>query len=112
MDSVNLEPLDFPQDCLLLLVGTDWKVNPLVNCNTCKLFGNWASKRQTWKDFQSWKDSGNFFYCKSTIGTTIAAIEANNDTYCLQKQIEKFVLYWLTNEGISDPGFASTLEPL
>ena len=38
--------------------------------------------------------SGNFFYRKSTIGSTITAIEANNDTYCLQKQIEKFPL-WL-----------------
>ena len=36
--------------------------------------------------------SGDFFYWKSTIGTTIAAIEANNDTYCLQKRIEKFPL--------------------
>ena len=31
--------------------------------------------------------SGNFFYQKSTTGTTIAAIEANNDTYSLQKQM-------------------------
>ena len=30
--------------------------------------------------------SGNFFYQKSTIGTTIAAIEANNGTYCLQNE--------------------------
>ena len=29
---------------------------------------------------------------KSTKGTTIAAIEANNDTYYLQKEIEKFPL--------------------
>ena len=29
----------------------------------------------------------------STIGTTIAAIEVNNDTYCLQKGIEKFPLF-------------------
>ena len=36
--------------------------------------------------------SGSLFYRKSTIGTTIAAIEANNDTYCLQKRIEKFPL--------------------
>ena len=33
--------------------------------------------------------SGNFFYRKSTTGTTIAAIEANNDTYCLQKTYRK-----------------------
>ena len=39
--------------------------------------------------------SGNFFYRKSTIGTTIAAIGANNDTYCLKKWIEKFSLYTL-----------------
>ena len=38
--------------------------------------------------------SGNFFYRKSHTnnGETIAAIEANNDTYCLQKRIEKFPL--------------------
>ena len=36
--------------------------------------------------------SGNFFFQKSTIGTTIAAIEANKDTYCLQKRIENFPL--------------------
>ena len=30
----------------------------------------------------------NFFY-QSIIGTTIAAIEANNDIYCLQKNEEK-----------------------
>ena len=33
-----------------------------------------------------------FFYRKSTIGTTKAAIEANNGTYCLRKRIEKFPL--------------------
>ena len=32
------------------------------------------------------------FYRKSTIGTTIATIEVNNDTYCLQKRIGKFPL--------------------
>ena len=32
------------------------------------------------------------FYRKSTIGTTKAAIEANNGTYCLRKRIEKFPL--------------------
>ena len=32
------------------------------------------------------------FYRKSTIGTIIAAIEANKDMYCLQKRIEKFLL--------------------
>ena len=36
--------------------------------------------------------SGDFFYRKSTIGTTIAAIDAHNETYCLQKRIEKFPL--------------------
>ena len=30
----------------------------------------------------------------STIGTTITATEANNDTYGLQKRIEKFPLKW------------------
>ena len=35
---------------------------------------------------------GSFFYRKSTIGTTKAAIEGKNDTYCLQKRIEKFPL--------------------
>ena len=33
-----------------------------------------------------------FFYRRSTIGTTIAAIETNSDTYFLQKQKEKFLL--------------------
>ena len=32
------------------------------------------------------------FSVGSQLGATIAAIEANNDTYCLQKQIEKFPL--------------------
>ena len=36
--------------------------------------------------------SGNFFSQKSTIGVIIAAIETNNDMYCLQKRIEKFPL--------------------
>ena len=36
--------------------------------------------------------SGNFFYRRSKIGTTIEGIEVNNDTYCLQKRIEKFPL--------------------
>ena len=36
--------------------------------------------------------SGDFFYEKSTIGTTKAAIEANNDMYCLRKGIKKFPL--------------------
>ena len=35
--------------------------------------------------------SGNLFYRKST-RETIAVVEANNDTYCLQKRIEKFPL--------------------
>ena len=33
--------------------------------------------------------SGNFSYRKSTIGTSIAAIEVNNDMYCLQKTNRK-----------------------
>ena len=36
--------------------------------------------------------SGNFFYRKLTIGTTIVTIEVNNNTYCLQKWIEMFSL--------------------
>ena len=36
--------------------------------------------------------SGNFFRQKSTIGTTIPAIGANNDTYCLQKRIESLTI--------------------
>ena len=43
--------------------------------------------------FYPFVHSGNFFYRKSTIARKIAAIEANNDTYCLQKRIEKFPLY-------------------
>ena len=38
-------------------------------------------------------NSGDFLYRKSTIGTTKAAIEANNGAYCLRKRIEKFLLY-------------------
>ena len=41
---------------------------------------------------------GNFFYRKSTIGTTVATIEVNNDLYCLQKRIEKFPLKCLQAE--------------
>ena len=37
--------------------------------------------------------SENFFYRMSPIGTTIAGTEENNDTYCLQKRLEKFPLY-------------------
>ena len=33
--------------------------------------------------------AGTFFYQESTIGTIIAAIEANNETYCLQKSNRK-----------------------
>ena len=40
-------------------------------------------------------NSGDFFYRKSTIGTTKAAIEANNEVYCLRKRTEKFQLYGL-----------------
>ena len=36
--------------------------------------------------------SRDFFYREPTIGTTIVVIEANNDTYCLQKRIEKLPL--------------------
>ena len=32
---------------------------------------------------------GSFSIGKSTIGKTIAAIEATNDMYCIQKRIEK-----------------------
>ena len=42
--------------------------------------------------WNSGQHSGNFFYRKSTIGTTIGAVEANNDRYYLQKRIEKFPL--------------------
>ena len=38
--------------------------------------------------------SGDFFYRKSIMGTTKAAIKANNGTYCLRKRIEKFSLKW------------------
>ena len=41
----------------------------------------------------------NLLYWKSTIDTTIAAIEANNDMYCLQKRTEKFPLQ------VTDPCF-------
>ena len=37
--------------------------------------------------------AGTFCYRKSTKGTTIAAIEVNNDMYCLQNQIEKITPY-------------------
>ena len=38
------------------------------------------------------KHRGDFFYRKSTIGTTKAPTEANNGIYCLRKRIEKFPL--------------------
>ena len=39
------------------------------------------------------KNSGNLLLSKvNNRATTIAAIEANNDTYCVQKRIEKFPL--------------------
>ena len=44
--------------------------------------------------------SGDLFYRKSTIGITNAATEANNDTYCLRKRIEKFPLHLRTVIGI------------
>ena len=48
------------------------------------------------------RHSGDYFYRKSTIGTIIAAIEANNDRYCLQNRIEKFPLYCFSKQ--EDPG--------
>ena len=36
--------------------------------------------------------AGTFSIGKLTIGTTIVAIKANNDTYCLQKRIENLQL--------------------
>lgn len=39
--------------------------------------------------------SGNFFFRKSAIGTTVAAIEANNGKFCPPKRIEKFPLILL-----------------
>ena len=47
-------------------------------------------------------NSGNFFYPRSTIGTTIAVIEVNNDMYCLPKQIEKFLLNMMKKEAKSN----------
>ena len=38
---------------------------------------------------------GTFFYRKSTMEKTIRAIEANNDTYCLQKTNRKVPLFSL-----------------
>ena len=42
---------------------------------------------------------GNFFYRKSTI----AAIEVNNDTYCLQKQIGKFPMIQVESKASQEP---------
>ena len=45
------------------------------------------------RSYQIKSSQRNFsHYRKTTIGTIIAAIEANNDMYCLKKQIEKFSL--------------------
>ena len=44
--------------------------------------------------------SGNFFCRKSTMGTAIVAIDANNDTYYLQKQIEKFPLIDIPTQSV------------
>ena len=41
--------------------------------------------------------SGKVFYRKSTIGTTVAPIETNNDIIVSKKQIEKFPLVYLMN---------------
>ena len=42
---------------------------------------------------KEWRlSAGTFFYRKSTIRATIVAVEANNDTYYLQKRIQKFPL--------------------
>ena len=41
-------------------------------------------------NFQQFLSSGNFFYWKSTI----AANEANNNTYCLKNRIESFAQIW------------------
>ena len=68
-------------------------------------FGNnvWISEKtsQKWRHIKTvCLHSGNFFYRKPTIGATIVAIEANNDTYCFQKRIEKLPLdtyYFLNN---------------
>ena len=59
--------------------------------------------------------SGNFFYRKSTIGTTIAATEANNDTYFLQKRMEKFPLimqqFWQEIVSLVHPTQANPGHP-
>ena len=66
----------------------------------------WMEKFLLWWNFEtilislyrysvltSWTfPSGNVFYRKSTMGTSVATIEANSDTYCLQKRIEKVPL--------------------
>ena len=40
-----------------------------------------------------------FFLLEVNNGETIAAIESNNDTYCLQKRIEKFPLMELISKS-------------
>ena len=46
--------------------------------------------------------SGNFFYRKLTIGSTITPIEANKGTRCLQKRIEKFPLVQAVQSQLID----------
>ena len=95
---------------LLFLTGWDFAqdsvnhVTPFLILTLCYLdIMNYDVRIMTWLGGQVFADkiilwttlySGHFVYQKSTIGTTITAIEANNDTYCLQKRIEKFPLIY------------------
>ena len=74
-----------------------------IRCNLQKGMG-WV-----WRNFDFYcklkvifsMHSENFFYRMSTIGVTMAAIEPNNDTHCLQTRIEKFPLQDFENNGIT-----------
>ena len=72
----------------------------------------WAHR---WSNLGSRKSvSGDFFYRKSTVGTTKAAIEVNNGTYCLRKRIKKFPLvqiHAIRKLGFLKMQMSSTLSP-
>ena len=66
-----------------------------ISCCVIKEYNNaYCLPTERPSNFLKLKISGDFFYRKATIWTTI---EANNGTYCLRKRIEKFPLRTLRN---------------
>ena len=48
-------------------------------------------------------------YRKSTIGTTVGAIDVNNDMYFLQKRVENFPLVSTTIESLTQSTFSNQI---